>query len=757
MRKDDVRYLLTITIVLAGGNAYANSIYHFAESPNNNGAIEIEIQDNVNEFLLSDLTKNKNGQSVDAINSGKMGLTVAPIAGNSSATGIIIKSGTFTNQPEGKIDIFATTKAGLSVANGLQASDAYWSSIRNQGLINAHSRSLQGSSDAYGINAGLSFSDAPGDRYGDHMALINDGKISVISSSLHNALARGIYSNSANGLTNNGELTVRAMSQAGVAKASGLHTVHGNPVVAPDHGNPTNPTHVMENNGRLTVIAQGDTAIASGIYTEGDDVIINNSGTLSVHAQSQNGESASYGIHIVDGSATVQSNGLIHIAATSDNNNHKSYAIMADGSNVNVGSYTLSLGNKTPWAVSNNGEITLGDGNKGADLLISPGYKEDGFEYGKTYQLDSLAYDTTNSQIAKVKGKVGTIHALTQDFNVIHAVSENNTPGSVTLVYAPRVSHAGISAIVQRSTMTQVSDIISSRQAEQLIRGGCDNASDTNNCVFITPYAGDYRRDKNPSGYSGYRYGVLLGQDYQFGKIQLGWHSGYEKANTGFNGASKGHSEDINTFMLGIQGGFILEDNHFATATTTFFRNKTNHNADNIYNGIGKQSASYMSSGAYTYISMGKFYDINRDYKITPMAGLVHIWQHRDRYTISSDNSDYDLLDTHYEKYSGQAIASDVKVRIDGNYPLTSSLLLKPYFSIGIQQTLYGDEIKIRQSVVNAQSVEVSTKDSSTLASFNFGITLLNKNGFMSDLLISGNKSSDRTDYTGRLNMEYTF
>lgn len=55
------------------------------------------------------------------------------------------------------------------------------------------------------------------------------------------------------------------------------------------------------------------------------------------------------------------------------------------------------------------------------------------------------------------------------------------------------------------------------------------------------------------SGYSGQRYGVLLGQNQHFGDFQLGWHGGYESASTDFNGTSVGRKEEINTLMLGFR------------------------------------------------------------------------------------------------------------------------------------------------------------------------------------------------------------
>lgn len=746
---------ISVALIISG-NTYAYDTYHFAEKPNNSATIEVKTDPSVNSFQLADLTKNNQDQPVDATNSGKMSLNVAPAHGDAKAGGVTVASGTFTNQSGGVVNISAASQTGNSTAEGLQANDAYWSTIRNQGQVNVDSQSVQGNAQAYGINAGLSFSDAPTDRWGDHMALINEGKMSVNASASNEASARGIYTNSANGLINNGDLSVTANSQTGTASASGLHTVHGNPNVTPDYGNPSNPTHVMKNNGQLTVTAKGETANASGIYTEGENVIIRHDGTMYVNAESQNGDANAYGIHVVNGSATINSSGKIYTSATG-NGNQQAYEVMADGSVVNIDSYMLSLGSETPWAVSNGGSIVLGDGSKGGELLIMAGKKEDGFEYGKAYALDALAYDTTNNQVATVGGSVDSLRGPTQDFKVIHTTSGNNDLGSAALVYAPDVSHAGVSAIAQRSSMTQASNIISSRLNEQLIRGGCNEKLNADNCVFITPYAGDYRRDQVSSGYSGHRYGVLLGQDHQFDNFQLGWHTGYENAKTDFNGTSKGRSEDINTFMLGMQGGMTFENDVFATATTTWFRSKTDYSDDNTYYGIGSQKADYTSNGIYTDISAGKSWDINRNYKVTPMFGINHIWQQRDGYTVSSNNADYDLIDTHYKNYSGQAIMANAKVRIDGRYPLTSNTLLKPFVSVGLQQTLYGDKIKIDQYVVNADSVKVSTKDKSTQGAFDLGMALVSDNGFTSDLRVSSTMNPDRTDYTGWANIAYSF
>lgn len=743
------------TALIISGNAYANQTYHFAEKPNNSGTIEVIADKRINEFQLSDLTANTEGHPVDATNSGKMALTLAPTAGDARASGVLVKSGTFTNKNGGSVVISAESQNGLSAANGLQASDAYWSTIRNQGSVDVSSQSHQGDAQATGINAGLSFSDNPYDRYGDHMALFNDGKMTVNADAKNSATAQGIYTNSANGLTNNGELTVSAQSESGIAKASGLHTIKGNPNVTPDSNNPSNPTHVMTNNGQMNITASGKTATASGIYTEGDNVIIRNNGTINVDAEAEDSANA-YGINVVNGHAVIQSQGRIFVS-TSGNGSQQAYEVMANGSVVNIESYMMTLGSETPWSVSNGGSIVLGNGDKGADLIFMPGQKGDGFEYGKDYALDSLAYDTSNNQAATVTGNIDSLSGINQDFKVIHTNTGSGDLGSAALVYAPHVSHAGVSALVQRSSMTQASNIISSRLNEQFIREGCNEKTDASNCMFITPYAGDYRRDQVSSGYSGHRYGVLLGQDHQFDNFNLGWHGGYEKAETSFNGTSDGRKEDVNTFMLGMQGGMTFENDMFATATTTWFSSKTDYTDSNNYSGIGSQSTDYTSNGLYTDISAGKSWDINRNYKITPMLGLTHIWQQREGYTVSSHNVDYDLIDTHYKSYSGQAVIANAKLRFDGRYPLTNETLLKPYLSLGVHQTLYGDEIKIDQQVPNANSVRVTTKDKSTSGSFDAGMSLVSENGFTSDVRISGEANSDRTDYTGWINLGYSF
>ena len=126
-------------------------------------------------------------------------------------------------------------------------------------------------------------------------------------------------------------------------------------------------------------------------------------------------------------------------------------------------------------------------------------------------------------------------------------------------------------------------------------------------------------------------------------------------------------------------------------------------------------------------------------------------------YTASSNNTDYDLIDTHYKSYSGQAVMAKAKQRLDGCYSLTSNTWLKSFLSAGLQQTLYGNKIKIDQQVPNAAAVTVQTKDKSTLASFDADMSLVSDNGFTSDLRVSGSTNSDRTDYTSWANIAYSF
>ncbi|WP_145501275.1 autotransporter YapF [Yersinia similis] len=746
--------------LLISGNSYADQTFHFAQQPHNTGDHTVIAAPEVNNFSLADLTANAEGQAVDATNAGALSLRVEPTQGDAQANGVLVTSGTFTNQAHGSITVSASSQDQHAVASGLQATDAYWSTLRNQGSISATSNSLHGSAEAYGIQAGLAFSDAAGDHYGDHMMLSNEGVMQVSATAEQDAFASGIYTNAGNGVVNNGRLDVSAHASAGDARATGLHTLSANPGVDPDPWNPANPTHLMSNNGSLSVTASGNNATASAISTEGEGVYIYNNGTLIVDAfsDSAQGSASAYGIHVLNGSATINSSGRI-LATATGGSQQQAYEVMADGSVVNIERYTLALGNETPWAVSNGGSIVLGNGTQGADLVLMAGQASEGFAYGKEYSLNNLAYDTTTGQQSTVGGAIAGLYGITPDIKVIYSGGGSSSLGSAALVYAPDVSHAGVSALAQRSSMEQASNIISSQLHGQLVgNAGCNQKLESaDSCVFITPYAGEYRRDPVTSGYSGQRYGVLLGQNQHFGDFQLGWHGGYESASTDFNGTSVGRKEEINTLMLGVQGGMKLSESLFIAATSTWFSSDTDYSDSNTYYGVGSQSGSYDSSGLYTDISVGNSWQLNRNYAMTPMVGLTHIWQQRDGYTVSSNNSNYDLIDTRYSSYSDHAVALHAGVRLDGRYPLTNETLLKPFFNVGLQQMLYGDEITIDQSIPNSQVVGVSTKDKNTQGTFDLGMALVSDNGVSASLQLSGMVNSDRQDFTGWANLGWAF
>ncbi|WP_032487446.1 autotransporter outer membrane beta-barrel domain-containing protein, partial [Yersinia pestis] len=170
----------------------------------------------------------------------------------------------------------------------------------------------------------------------------------------------------------------------------------------------------------------------------------------------------------------------------------------------------------------------------------------------------------------------------------------------------------------------------------------------------------------------------------------------------------------------------------------------TDYSDSNTYYGVGSQSGSYDSSGLYTDVSVGNSWQLNRNYAMTPMVGLTHIWQQRDGYTVSSNNKNYDLIDTRYSSYSDHAVALHAGVRLDGRYPLTNETLLKPFFNVGFQQMLYGDEITIDQSIPNSPVVGVSTKDKTTQGTFDLGMALVSDNGVSASLQLSGMVNSDR-------------
>lgn len=751
---------MTIAL-LASGNNYADETFHFAQQPNNNGDHTVVTATGINQFQLSDLMASAEGKPVDATNAGALSLTVAPAQGDAQASGVLITSGTFANQSAGRITIRANALDGQATASGSQPTDAYWSTVINRGNVNVNADSLSAGAAAYGINSGVAFSDSASDHYGDHMMLRNDGSMQVNATASQGADAFGIYSNAGNGLINNGNLLVTAQSARSNAAATGLYTISANPDVKPEPWNQNNPTHLMSNNGLLTVSATGSNATASGIYTEAEGVTINNSGTLLINAVSNSaaGNAAAYGVNIVNGSATLNSSGKI-LTSASGGAQQRSYEVMANGSVVNITQYVLTLGDNTPWAVSNGGTIALGNNGQGADLVFMAGKFSDGFAYGKAYNLASLAYDTTQDTSALVEGSIASMRGISPDFKVNYiSSSSGGSLGSAALVYAPEVSHAGISALAQRSTMEQASTIISSRLYGQMVgNNGCNQTlPEADNCLFINPYAGEYRRNQDTAGYTGQRVGIMMGQDYQLNDWQLGWHGGYESASTNFNGASAGRKEDLNTLILGLQGGKHLSKDLFIAATSSWFHSKTDYHDSNTYYGVGSQSSSYDSNGLYSDVSIGQSWQLNRNYTVTPMAGLTHIWQQRDGYTVSSNNSDYDLLDTHYRRYSDNAVAGHVGLRIDGRYPITQDTLLKPFVSLGLQQMLYGNEMVIDQQVVNSPVVGVSTKDKTTQGTFDLGMSLVSNNGLSSDLRVSGSANGERQDFTGWANITWSF
>ncbi len=81
-----------------------------------------------------------------------------------------------------------------------------------------------------------------------------------------------------------------------------------------------------------------------------------------------------------------------------------------------------------------------------------------------------------------------------------------------------------------------------------------------------------------------------------------------------------------------------LSESLFIAATSTWFSSDTDYSDSNTYYGVGSQSGSYDSSGLYTDVSVGNSWQLNRNYAMTPMVGLTHIWQQRDGYTVSSNN-----------------------------------------------------------------------------------------------------------------------
>ena len=314
------------------------------------------------------------------------------IAGEVSATGQILNSGTITAKAE-QTDNYTAVATGIEVEGELNGL------ISNSGTISATAISTESYATAYGINVD--------GQAGATARILNTGTITVMATTTSDssALAYGIQvdGNFAGMIENSGSITVSATAGDYYAESYGI-LVDGN----------GDATSSVLNSGIITVkttTIEDSTAEAYGIQVDGNMAgVINNTGTIDVFATAQSDYYAyAYGIQ-VDGDLTgsILNSGTIKVVADSGTDTATAVGINVDddvvagATIVNSGTITVTargtesyvyasgiyLEDNVAGDVTNSGTITaISTGAAGASTATASGF----------YIGDDLSGSLTNS------------------------------------------------------------------------------------------------------------------------------------------------------------------------------------------------------------------------------------------------------------------------------------------------------------------------------------------------------------------------
>ncbi|MCG8530405.1 MAG: autotransporter outer membrane beta-barrel domain-containing protein [Desulfovibrionales bacterium] len=351
-------------------------------------------------------------------------------------------------------------------------------------------------------------------------------------------------------------------------------------------------------------------------------------------------------------------------------------------------------------------------------------YVGEGFTGTDTLTVPKLVKDSTAvAQFADITSMHPDVSAT---------LATNGTAQSVTLVYTPKTSspllEARASNHVQLQNHAVVTNAITrtifaapSATADAGVAGNTASMYAANGDLtvpilttqrdkrtwFIQPTY-SYSEDTSSSGYNADTYGFTLGFTYKlFEKAYLGVHGGWTRSEVDFTGTTMNSDDLINTYFIGTNAAWLIDDHWLFTGLSTFFY------GDNDYTSSSptlSQQATYDSLTIRTDLRFGYLFRCATQ-RLLPEIGITHTWLHRGEFNTAAS----DGMDTTYGTLDNHEIYGKLNLRWYNEFKLSDTWQCTPLLGVGVTQILTDGQLTASQSLASASQLITDEEDDTTI------------------------------------------
>ncbi len=621
---------------------------------------------------------------------------------------------------------------------------------------------------------------------GDHK-ITNKGDINVTLKGTPNGItyATGIYAEAWHGdmnITNDGSIIAKNYADSG--KAQGI---------AMDEE--TNGNHTVINNNYIEVYSED--SYSDGIYLEvdGDHTVINN-GTIKA---SSNGDQVASGISVIAvGQQDIKNTGIIQVENVND-----AYGIVLNSSSINntinntgiisaksskadafevyaynsylVDTYATTLRN---WS-DNDAVFALSSGSVTFDnstLILRPGTIEEGFVYGKQYnvanmvvinniQQDEFIAGEINGSIVSVKTEVPFLTAHLDNTDLTKpqvSLSTNVNSDTVTPTQYATIKAGNFQKEVTNLASNKIRRKINKRMANK-VQTVSENAYKqglilASNEVYTAPtyahpweiYLDAYTSYTGNSeyGYGTHAHGMTLGGEKTISDtLALGFALNFSDSSTDGQDGLLADSTDI---TLAVNADYNINPDWYVSGTMAL--SYGDNDMDYTLSPVLHATDDYSSSTFYMAVNTGYVYEVNENNIIVPEFGLSYLHSSTD--SINLDFAASDVYDMRISSDDFSALYATLMLTWQGQYDFDFGTLT-PSAALGIRQNLTGSDFDSSVSVLGGTFDTVASEDDTTFL-FNTGLEW-NKENFSLGIYYDGAYGSQQSSHSANVKFKLEF
>lgn len=606
----------------------------------------------------------------------------------------------------------------------------------------------------------------------ENLVLHNAGRITITLTGA--AMGVGMFGGLNAEMSNSGSITVSGDSSAsslGMLGAAGSRLSNtGSITVSSPYGVGMQAlgNSSISNTGSITIL--GSSVI--GIVTSGDSRL-SNRGSLTVA-----GNDAAWAVSMEHGVANNY--GVIRVSAAPGRQAHElvvhGFARFTDWA---LDLRDFSTTQTRPFFAAPGGTLDF----TGSRLILRPGTAEQGFVWGREYNVDdTVSTDAGGAfagQLASVTSELPELleARLTYDsfdnqkMSLHTRVNADSNPGQTAAVQS--VSNA-------RSQMGHLNSLLAGQLAPLMPGTSAGSAGNSPNSrpegmpsgdpldaapagagrwqVFGTPYfssAANHDLD-----YASNSVGMLLGATYRFNEqFAAGLHLGYSGSRTW------GDLMDMDTSaqsgQLGLHGVFNFTPEWYLRGQFTGFISRY-HN--NYQSGVSENpiyaDSEFNGHGLFAALNAGWAWRINEQNTLTPEIGLSWLWSHQEDFDLNwkdSIGNAASLYDMRFDSQDYAALYGTAMLRWRGDFALGGEKAgsLRPALGLGLRQTLTSGEIASQMRFVGT-SFSTSVTEDSTVMLAEAGLEW-QYGGFAAGLAYTCEYGAQQEVHSGWLTMKFEF